>query len=88
MTGATLVEFFQRDNAESDELRTHNGSESSRVGSRAAHGCSWAIGVAPLGGSQRRKAGVRPVDHPVVDADVPALVRDTLVADCRARATG
>jgi hypothetical protein len=38
------------------------------------------LGRAALGGSRRRKAGVRPVDHPVVEAGVPALVQDTLVA--------
>ena len=33
---------------------------------------------------RRREASVRPVEHPAVEAGVPALVRDVLVADCRA----
>ena len=35
-----------------------------------------------LGGDQRREAGVRPVEHPIVEASVPTFVRDVLVATC------
>ena len=37
-----------------------------------------------LGGDQRREAGVRPVEPPIVEVSVPAFVRDALGAECRA----
>jgi hypothetical protein len=44
-------------------------------------------GRASLDECRRREAGVRLVEHPLVEAGVPALVRDALVADSRAHVT-
>ena len=41
-TSGSLFQVVQGDNAETDELRARNASESSHAGSTVAHGCFWA----------------------------------------------
>jgi hypothetical protein len=41
-------------------------------------------GRAALGWRRRHEAGVRPAEHPVAKEGIRALVRDTLIAGCRA----
>jgi hypothetical protein len=45
----SLSLVVQRDNAETDELRACNASESSHAGAAVAHGCLWANAVASAG---------------------------------------
>jgi hypothetical protein len=57
---------------------------SAAVSTNAARGRKHKRGRAALDGSRRREAGMRPVEQPAVEAGVRALIRDALVADCRA----
>jgi hypothetical protein len=68
---ARLVEIVQRDNADTDEQRARNASQSGRAGSTVAHGCV-------LGGSSSAASEALTVapPSPVVKARevVPVLV--------------